>query len=130
MSQWQASPTGSDEMATILLKNGLGQMATVALSMHSKQPKRAMISCEKAYIEIMEYPRADKAVIVDAETGVRTEIEAGSTAEALGYELQDMEQAVLTGDVSGLKLSYSADVMEIMTRLRKAWNMKYPGEQW
>lgn len=130
VSQWQASPTGSDEMATILLKNGLGQMATVALSMHSKQPKRAMISCEKAYIEIMEYPRADKALIVDAETGVRTEIEAGSTAEALGYELQDMEQAVLTGDVSGLKLSYSADVMEIMTRLRKAWNMKYPGEQW
>lgn len=130
VSQWQASPTGSDEMATILLKNGLGQMATVALSMHSKQPKRAMISCEKAYIEIMEYPRAEKAVIVDAETGVRTEIEAGSTAEALGYELQDMEQAVLTGDVSGLKLSYSADVMEIMTRLRKAWNMKYPGEQW
>ena len=130
VSQWQASPTGSDEMATILLKNGLGQMATVALSMHSKQPKRAMISCEKAYIEIMEYPRADKAVIVDAETGVRTEIEAGSTAEALGYELQDMEQAVVTGDVSGLKLSYSADVMEIMTKLRKAWNMKYPGEQW
>ena len=130
VSQWQASPTGSDEMATILLKNGLGQMATVALSMHSKQPKRAMISCEKAYIEIMEYPRADKVVIVDAETGVRTEIEAGSTAEALGYELHDMEQAVLTGDVSGLKLSYSADVMEIMTRLRKAWNMKYPGEQW
>lgn len=40
-----------------------------ALSMHSKQPKRAMISCEKGYIEIMEYPRADKAVIVDAETG-------------------------------------------------------------
>ena len=130
VSQWQASPTGSDEMATILLKNGFGQMATLALSMHSKQPKRAMISCEKAYIEIMEYPRADKAVIVDAETGVRTEIEAGSTSEALGYELQDMEQAVLTGDVSGLKLSYSADVMEIMTRLRKAWNMKYPGEQW
>ena len=130
VSQWQASPTGSDEMATILLKNGLGQMATVALSMHSKQPKRAMISCEKAYIEIMEYPRADKAMIVDAETGVRTEIEAGSTPEALGYELQDMEQAVVTGDVSGLKLSYSADVMEMMTRLRKAWNMKYPGEQW
>ena len=130
MSQWKEAPTGVDEQATMLLQNTKGQMATVALSMHSKQPKRAMISCEKGYIEIMEYPRADKAVIVDAETGVRTEIEAGSTAEALGYELQDMEQAVLTGDVSGLKLSYSADVMEIMTRLRKAWNMKYPGEQW
>lgn len=53
---------------TILLKNKQEQMATgLALSMHSKQPKRAMISCEKGYIEIMEYPRADKAVIVDAE---------------------------------------------------------------
>lgn len=33
VSQWKASPTGSDEQATILLKNGSGQMATVALSM-------------------------------------------------------------------------------------------------
>ena len=130
ISQWQASPTGSDEMATILLKNGQGQMATVALSMHSKQPKRAMISCEKGYIEIMEYPRADKAIIVDAETGQVTNVEAGKTAEALCYELQDMEKAVRTGDVSGLYLQYSADVMEIMTRLRKSWNMKYPGEEW
>ena len=43
VSQWKASPTGSDEQATILLKNKQEQMATVALSMHSKQPKRAMI---------------------------------------------------------------------------------------
>lgn len=68
------SPTGSDEQATMLLQNDLGQMATVALSMHSKQPKRAMISLEKGYIEIMEYPRADKAFIVDAATGDRREI--------------------------------------------------------
>lgn len=47
VSQWKPSPTGSDEQATILLKNAQGQMATVALSMHSKQPKRAMISLEK-----------------------------------------------------------------------------------
>ena len=130
ISQWQASPTGSDEMATILLKNGQGQMATVALSMHSKQPKRAMISCEKEYIEIMEYPRADTAIIVDAETGKAETIEAGTTEKALCYELVDMENAVRTGDVSRLYLQYSADVMNIMTRLRKAWNMKYPGECW
>ena len=45
LSQWKPSPTGSDEQATVLLQNSQGQMATVALSMHSKQPKRAMISC-------------------------------------------------------------------------------------
>ena len=120
----------SDEQATVLLQNRLGQMATVALSMHSKQPKRAMISCEKGYIEIMEYPRADKAVIVDAETGARTEVAAGSTADALYYEMLDMEHAVQTRDASAMCLGYSRDVMDIMTRLRKEWGMKYPGEEW
>lgn len=130
VSQWKASPTGSDEQATILLKNKQEQMATVALSMHSKQPKRAMISCEKGYIEIREYPRADKAVIVDAESGERTEIESGETANALYYEMMDMEQAVRSGDASNMQLQYSKDVMDIMTKLRKDWGMKYPGEQW
>ena len=130
VSQWKASPTGSDEQATILLKNKQEQMATVALSMHSKQPKRAMISCEKGYIEIMEYPRADKAVIVDAETGEKTEISCGDTSDALLYEMEDMEHAVLTRDTSGLYLNYTKDVMDIMTYLRKEWNMKYPDENW
>ena len=130
VSQWKASPTGSDEQATILLKNKQEQMATVALSMHSKQPKRAMISCEKGYIEIMEYPRADKAVIVDAESGERTEIESGENANALYYEMMDMEQAVRSGDASNMQLQYSKDVMYIMTKHRKDWGMIYQGEQW
>ena len=129
-SQWKPSPTGSDEMATILLKNTKGQMATVALSMHSKQPKRAMISCEKGYIEILEYPRADRAIIVDAGTGEQREIVVGDTSDALYYELQDMEEAVRTNNPSLLHLQESCDVMEIMTKLRKDWGMKYPGEIW
>ena len=130
LSQWVPSPTGSDEMGTILLKNSAGQLATVALSMHSKQPKRAMISCEKGYIEIMEYPRADHAVIVDAETGETREISEGKREDALCYEMQDMEYAVRNGDVTGLRLNETKDVMEIMTRIRKEWGLKYPGERW
>ena len=130
LSQMKPSPTGSDEQATILLRNSDGQMATVALTMHSKQPKRSMISCEKGYIEIMEFPRADKAVIVDAETGEREEILAGETANALRYEIEDMEAAVLEGQISTMKLEESCDVMDIMTGLRKEWEMKYPGEEW
>ncbi len=130
LSQWKTSPTGSDEQATILLKNSLGQMATAALSMHSKQPKRAIISCEKGYIEIMEYPRADKATIVDAETGKTREISSGARANALFYEMSDMENAVLTGDASAMKLEFTKDVMDIMTALRKNWNLKYPREEW
>ena len=130
VSQRKVSPTGSDEQATILLKNDSDQMATVALSMHSKQPKRAMISCEKGYIEIMEFPRAEKATIVDAETGAKKEIDCGCTADALQYELTDMEQAVSRQNADDMKLAFSKDVMDIMTEIRKDWNMKYPGEDW
>ena len=129
LSQWKPAPTGVDEQATILLQNSVGQMATVALTMHSKQPKRAMISCEKAYIEIMEFPRADRAVITDAETGERREVIAGETENALFYELTDMENAVATGDADCMKLGYSKDVMDIMTALRNEWGLVYPEEE-
>ena len=129
LSQWLPAPTGVDEQATVLLQNDLGQMATVALSMHSKQPKRAMISCEKGYIEIMEYPRADKAIIVDAETGETETVEEGKTANALYYEMTDMEQAIQTGDHSAMRLEFSRDVMDIMTRLRQQWGLTYPEEE-
>ena len=129
VSQWRPAPTGVDEQATILLQNSAGQMATVALTMHSKQPKRAMISCEKGYIEIMEFPRADKAVITDAVTGARREVAAGETANALYYELTDMENAVTTGNADEMKLRYSKDVMDIMTTLREDWGLVYPEEE-
>ena len=130
LSQWKPSPTGSDEMATILLQNSCGQMATVALSMHSKQPKRAVISCERGYIEILEYPRADRATFFDAETGTFEEIFVGERSDALLYEMNDMEQAILSGDASEMKLDFSRDVMNIMTALRKNWKLQYPNETW
>lgn len=129
LSQWKPAPTGVDEQATVLLQNDLGQMATVALTMHSKQPKRAMISCEKGYIEIMEYPRADKAIIVDAQTGAVQTIEEGSTADALYYEMTDMEKAILTGEHSAMQLDFTRDVMDVMTKLRSQWGLTYPEEE-
>lgn len=130
LSQVKFAPTGADEQAGILLMNKNGQMATLALSLHSKQPKRAVISCEKGYIEIMEYPRADQAIIVEAESGKTHKINAGVTANALQYEMEDMEDAILNGNDFVMRLSDTIDVMDIMTRLRKEWGMKYPGEVW
>ena len=83
LSQMKAAPTGVDEQAGLLLSNKEGQMATVMLSMHSKQPKRGMVSCEKGYIEVMEYPRAWEAKIVDAESGEVQVIKAGVHEDAL-----------------------------------------------
>ncbi|MCI8807720.1 MAG: Gfo/Idh/MocA family oxidoreductase [Oscillospiraceae bacterium] len=120
------APTGVDESAVLSMMNREGQLVSATLSLHSKQPKRAVISCERGYIEIMEYPRADEAVIVDAAAGARETVRAGETARALVYELEDMEAAVRgEGDMS---LSCTADVMELMTALRREWGVSYPEE--
>ena len=39
VSQVKSAPTGVDEQAGLLLTNEEGQMASVMLSLHSKQPK-------------------------------------------------------------------------------------------
>lgn len=123
------APTGVDESAVISMANDASQLVNITLSLHSKQPKRAVISCEKGYIEIMEYPRADQAIIVDAENGEREIIHCGSTADALRYELEDMEDAIRSHDNSSLMLQNTIDVMDIMSRLRRCWNVVYPEEE-
>ena len=128
LSQVKPAPTGVDEQAGLLLMNQEGQMASVMLSLHSKQPKRGMVSCEKGYIEVMEYPRAWEAKIVDAESGETQVIKAGVHEDALAYELSDMEKAI-AGDVSCMHLDYTKDVMDLMTEFRKSWHFTYPEEE-
>lgn len=127
LSQMKQAPTGVDEQAGLLLTNPQGQMATVMLSLHSKQPKRGMVSCEKGYIEIMEYPRACEAKITYTDTGETKVLEAGERTDALFYEFKDMEESI-QGRMDKMHLNYSTDVMEIMTQFRKIWGIVYPEE--
>lgn len=128
LSQVKPAPTGVDEQATLLLSNKEGQMATVALSLHSKQPKRGMISCEKGFIEIMEYPRAWEAAITYVEDGTVEYVKAGENADALKYELEDMELSI-NGIDDRTHLDYTIDVMDMMTEFRRQWGMSYPEEE-
>ena len=128
LSQVKQAPTGVDEQAGLLLMNDDGQMATVMLSLHSKQPKRGMVSCENGYIEIMEYPRAWEAAITYTDSGKTEIISAGENADALAYELSDMERAI-SGEPDCMCLSYTKDVMDMMTEFRKSWGFRYPEEE-
>lgn len=128
ISQVCYAPTGVDEKAGIVMTNAEGEMTVISLSLHSKQPKRAVISCEKCYIEIMEYPRACEAVIVDAQSGEKTVISEGDRQRALQYEMEDMEAAV-KGDFQVLRLSDTIDVMDMMSGMRDEWQLYYPEEK-
>ena len=64
-----------------------------------------------------------------ADTGIHINTCANVTMDMKGNELTDMETAINSGDASGMKLQYSIDVMDIMTRLRNEWGLKYPEEE-
>lgn len=127
ISKVSYAPSGSDEMSGIVMTNPDGQMVVISLTMHCKQPKRCNICGDKGYIEIMEYPRAQQAKIVHTLTGEVQEINEGSTADALLYEILDMEKAI-RGDGAAMLLDNTRDVMDIMTKIRNDWGMKYPEE--
>lgn len=126
-SQVKFAETGADEQSNIILKNSKEELASVTLSLHAKQPKRATICYDKGYIEIFEYPRADKATIYYTDDNSTEEITAGKLEDALCYEIKNMENAIENGK-NTMRLDYTIDVMNIMTTLRKQWNMKYPEE--
>ena len=128
VSLMKKAPSGVDEMSGIVMQNKEGQMVVISLSLHTKQPKRCNICGDKGYIEIMDYPRAEEAKVVYTLTGETEIIREGSMMDALSYEMKDMEQAILGNDKDML-LTYTHDVMEIMTNIRKEWGLYYPEEQ-
>ena len=120
--------TGVDEESGFVTRNAEGQLGVFSLTMHAKQPKRATLCFDGCYIEIMGYPRADRATITWTADGHREEVQAGTEAYALCYEAADMEKAV-AGDASKAALiEAAADVMDLMTRLRADWGVTYPEE--
>lgn len=126
-SMMRKAPSGVDEMSGIVMQNDEGQMVVISLSLHTKQPKRCNICGEKGYIEIYDYPRAEEAKVVYTESGEVETIKEGEMSRALQYEMEDMEKAI-TGNDEDILLDYTRDVMELMTDLRKEWEMYYPEE--
>jgi len=109
-------PTGVDESWGIKLKSSADVLASVNLTFRAKLPKRGIIAGDQAYIEIDNYVRADEACLVYPD-GRRETIRAGKTADALLYEILDMEEAVLQGDKRKLHLDNTLQVVELIDRL-------------
>lgn len=120
--------TGVDETSGFVTRNAEGQLGVFSLSLHAKQPKRAVISFEHCYFEVDEYPRADHATIVWTANGRREEVHAGVEGYALAYEIADLEAAAAGDESARGLIAYASDVMELMTRLRYEWGVFYPEE--
>ncbi|ANF98081.1 Gfo/Idh/MocA family protein [Paenibacillus bovis] len=119
--------TGVDEQSATILQTRRNEMANVSLSLNTSIPRTGIIGCEKGYIEIREFSRADQAVIHYTDGQTET-IQAGSTDQALAYEVEYMNRCV-QGEQPEHTMDLTTDVMELMTRIREKWKMHYPFEK-
>ncbi len=118
----KAETQGADHRSVRKIK-----MAVMALTMRAKQPKRGVIAGEKGFIEINDYPRAQKASITYTQDGHTEVIEEGNSKLALQYEVQDMQDYVRNqGGTENFKIV--CDVMDTLTTVRSQWGMVYPFE--
>lgn len=120
--------TGVDEQSAIMMKNFQQEMAVITLTMQAKQPKRALISGTKGYIEVLNYPRADLASVTFTKDGKKEIIEIGETHRALEYEVKDMQELVEKGEYEH-SLINTLDVLRTMDNVRNEWGLIYPFEQ-
>ena len=128
MSTVKYFETGVDEQSCILLKNDREQMGTLSLTLRAKQPKRGIVAGEYGYIEIENYPRADKAVITYTADGRKEVITAGETAKALNYEVMDMQSYLEAGNYEE-QIKLSSDVIHLLSEVRNQWGFVYPFEK-
>lgn len=111
------APTGVDERWAISMRTTDDIMLTSNLSFRAKLPKRALIAGDLAYVEIMEYPRADEATIVYPD-GSEEVVRAGRTEDALWYELTNMEEAI-AGNREAILYEKTAQTVDWMSTLLK-----------
>lgn len=119
--------TGVDEQSGILLKNTSGEIAVVSLTMRAKMPKRGIVACEDGFITVDDFPRASSALVTYTKDGSTEKISCGERSRALQYEIRSMAGYIARG-TSQETLTLSADVMALMTNIRRQWNITYPGE--
>ncbi|PAD38884.1 Gfo/Idh/MocA family protein [Terribacillus sp. 7520-G] len=119
--------TGVDQQAGIILKNKQGQLAAITLSFMVESPERATIMGTKGFIDIERFSRAEKATICYIEEGKTEIIESGKTEKALQYEVRAMKE-LIEKDVPHVTLPYTKDVMKIMDKLRKQWEISFSFE--
>lgn len=120
------APSGVDEQAVILLRNSADEMAGVTLSLTAKLPRTAVASFENGYISFDNYNRSHRAEIT-FNGGESVVITDDANTSVLTYEIKDMESSV-SGEDNKMLLNLTADVMNIMTKIRYDHGVKYPEE--
>lgn len=115
------APTGVDEKSVSIFKNESGQQASVMISFRGKMPKQILITGDKGFVQINDFPRAETATMY-MNSGEVVEVTSGNSVEVFNYEL-DMLNDYLQGAPKENDLrDITQQVISLMDDMGKAWN--------
>ncbi|BCA86008.1 dehydrogenase [Enterococcus saigonensis] len=110
--------TGVDEQSVTILRTKENELATVSLSFQAKMPKIGIVAFENGYLEISDYPRADKATLTYTD-GSKETIISGTSANAFGYEIDNFVATIEGKPNRSLFLTHA--VIGILDQMQKEW---------
>ncbi len=111
--------TGVDEKSVSVFKTSQNQLITMPLSFQGRMPKVGVLTFEKAYLTIPEYPRSSKVTITYNDRHEETQ-QIGDSALAFNYEVSDFIEAIETGKNEAL--FYTHETMKLMNQLMEVWS--------
>jgi len=122
--------TGVDEQAGVVLSYGNGALAVLAAAVRTDTPGQAHIVGTEGRIAIEKgWWRGSRMTIV--RSGRAEQIDIPTEGNGMGYEAAEVARCLDQGRTESpvMPLDESVQIMETMDRIRRQWNLKYPGER-
>ena len=114
------APTGVDEKSMTLFKNKQGVQANVMISFRGKMPKQIIITGDKGFVRIDDFPRAEEGIIEDND-GKKTSIKLGKAQDVFTYELDTLNAYVDSPPTVNDLREVTQHVIFLMDDMTAAW---------
>lgn len=122
---------GVDAQSTAVFRYRDGRLAVLSSSMVSPLKNQALIFCEKGYIRLDEFWKAEKILVYPTGETQPQVYHCPLEDNGFEYELRAAAQAIREGRTQCREISHE-DTLRILTQadaLRRQWGMKYPFEE-
>ncbi|MEG2938536.1 MAG: gfo/Idh/MocA family oxidoreductase, partial [Vagococcus sp.] len=106
-----------------ILKNPQGEQASVMISFRGKMPKQIIITGDNGFVEIEDFPRAEKAVF-HFNDGTTSIIDLGRGEEVFTYELDTLNAYINEENQNNDLRETTMHVINLMDQMRDSWNRK------
>ena len=122
--------TGVDGMETITLLYKDNRMSSLVHSIFSRSDRKGIIYGEKGYIVVENINNPNAIKVFDTEDKLIKEVIVPEQITGYEYEVYECKKCLEEGKIESVSMSLceSIKLMEIIDKLKKDWNLKYPFE--